>query len=245
MSKVIAFYGAPGSGKTTIAFKTAMELYHCTKDGNIVFLSPDITVPSIGLLFPNYDPKDIYTLSSVLDNTEMSPEILLKNAVTLKRMENFLCFGFKSGDTKYSFPQPDEKKIEELYSSLQDLAEYVFVDCTNDNADLISVKAKTDADIAVRIIQPLPKGVSWYASNSNSARKECETLFNVVNVNERDLFVPTEEVCTKLNSIAALVPYSLPVKKQMLDGELFSELADKAFNRKINQLVKKIIGDVP
>ena len=243
MSKVIAFYGAPGSGKTTIALKTAMEMYHCTKDGNIIFLSPDLAVPSIGLLFPNYDPDDVFTLASVLDNTEMSAEILLRNAVTLKNMQNFLCFGFKSGDTKYSFPQPDEKKIEELYASLQDLAEYVFVDCTNDNADIISLKAKSDADIAVRIIQPLPKGVSWYASNSTSPRKEGETLFNVVNVNERDLFVPTEEVCTKLNSIAALVPYSLPAKKQMLDGDLYSDLADKAFNKKINQLMKKIIGE--
>jgi len=74
MAKLMAVYGSPGSGKTTTALKLAMSAYIQTKDESVVFLSPDLTAPSMALLFPNYHPDEICSLSTVLDNTEISSE---------------------------------------------------------------------------------------------------------------------------------------------------------------------------
>lgn len=103
MAKLIAVYGSPGSGKTTTALKLAMSAYLQTKDESVVFLSPDLTAPSMALLFPNYHPDEICSLSTVLDNTEISSENILKNAVTVKTMKNFCCLGFKAGEKNTAF----------------------------------------------------------------------------------------------------------------------------------------------
>lgn len=241
MPKLIAFYGSPGSGKTSIALKTAMETYIQTKDEIIAFLSPDMTVPSIALLFPNYAPDEVMSLSEIFDNTAITNESLLKNAVTTKNMRDFCALGFKAGENRYSFPTPTPEKINSLFSALSDVAGYIFVDCTNDETDAISQKALAMADSVVRIITPDLKGMSWYSSNKNTDRNEGEDLFNVVSVTEKDLYLPTEEVCTKLNSVAAVLPYSRALKQQMLDGRLYEKLGDKAYTKKIISLAGKLI----
>lgn len=241
MPKFIAFYGSPGSGKTSIALKAAMETYIQTKDEIIAFLSPDMTVPSIALLFPNYAPDEVMSLSDIFDNTTITNESLLKNGVTVKTMKDFFALGFKSGENRFSFPTPTPEKINSLFSALSDVAGYIFVDCTNDESDEISKKALAMSDVAVRVISADPKGMSWYSSNKNSDRTEGENLFNVVNVTERELFLPTEEVCTKLHSIAALLPYSRALKQQMLDGRMYDRLSDRVYTKKIQSLVRKII----
>ncbi len=241
MPKLIAFYGSPGSGKTSIALKSATETYMQTKDEVIAFLLPDMTAPSIALLFPNYAPDEVVSLSEIFDNTTITNESLLKNAVTAKNMKDFFALGFKAGENRYSFPTPTPEKINALFSALTDEAGYIFVDCTNEKDDEISKKALAVADVAVRIITPDLKGMSWYSSNKNSDRTEGENLFNVVNVTERELHLPTEEVCTKLHTIAALLPYSRALKQQMLDGRMYERLNDKAYTKKIQNLLSKII----
>lgn len=241
MPKLIAFYGSPGSGKTSIALKTAMETYIQTKDEVIAFLSPDMTVPSIALLFPNYAPDEVVSLSDIFDNTAITNESLLKNGVTVKNMKDFFALGFKAGENRYSFPTPTPEKINSLFFALSDVAGYIFVDCTNDETDEISKKALAMADAVVRIITPDLKGMAWYSSNKNSDRAEGEDLFNVVSVTEKDLYLPTEEVCTKLHSIAALLPYSKALKQQMLDGRMYDRLSDKAYTKKIMSLAGKLI----
>lgn len=241
MPKLIAFYGSPGSGKTSIALKTAMETYIQTKDEVIAFLSPDMTVPSIALLFPNYAPDEVVSLSEIFDNTAITNESLLENGVTVKNMKDFFALGFKAGENRFSFPTPTPEKINSLFSALSDVAGYIFVDCTNDETDAISQNALAIADAVVRIITPDLKGMAWYSSNKNSDRTEGEDLFNVVSVTEKDLYLPTEEVCTKLHSIAALLPYSRALKQQMLDGRMYERLSDKAYTKKIMSLAGKLI----
>lgn len=241
MPKLIAFYGSPGSGKTSIALKTAMETYVQTKDEAVAFLSPDMTVPSIALLFPNYTPDEVVSLSEIFDNTAITSELLLKNAVTVKSMKDFFALGFKAGENRFSFPTPTPEKINSLFSALSDVAGYIFVDCTNDETDEISKKALAMADIAVRVITPDLKGMSWYSSNKNTDRTEGENLFNVVNVTEKELYLPTEEVCTKLHTVTAVLPYSKPLKQQMLDGRMYDRLNDRTYMKKLQSLVNKIL----
>ena len=141
MPKLIAFYGSPGGGKTSVALKAAMETYIQTKDEVVAFLSPDTIVPSIALLFPNYSPDEVVSLSEIFDNTAITSESLLKNAVTVKSMKDFFALGFKAGENRFSFPTPTPEKINSLFSALSDVAGYIFFDCTNDETDEISKKA--------------------------------------------------------------------------------------------------------
>lgn len=241
MPKLIAFYGSPGGGKTSVALKTAMETYIQTKDEVVAFLSPDTIVPSIALLFPNYSPDEVVSLSEIFDNTAITSESLLKNAVTVKSMKDFFALGFKAGENRFSFPTPTPEKINSLFSALSDVAGYIFFDCTNDETDEISKKAILTADKAIHVISPDLKGMSWYSSNKNTDRTEGENLLNVVNITERELYLPIEEACSTLNSVTDVLPYSKALKRQMLDGRMYERLNDRVYTKKLQSLVSKIL----
>ena len=52
MAKIISVIGSPGSGKATVALKLAQELYCSTSNGAVIYLSPSLKVPALGVLFP-------------------------------------------------------------------------------------------------------------------------------------------------------------------------------------------------
>ena len=124
MGKLIAFVGPPGCGKTSVAMKAAMETYCNTKSNRIFFLSPDLTVPILGLLFPTYAPDELNTLGIVIDNTDISIDNILKNSVTVKSMNDFGVLGFKTEENKSSFPDPTPEKLIDLFSVLKRNSEY-------------------------------------------------------------------------------------------------------------------------
>lgn len=59
----------------------------------------------------------------------------------------------KSGENRFSFETPADEKINALFSALADVSGYIFVDCTNDEADEISKRALVMAGVAVRVMR--------------------------------------------------------------------------------------------
>ena len=241
MGKLIAFIGPPGSGKTSVAMKSAIETYCATKSNQIVFLSPDFNVPSMGLIFPNYGPDDLYTLGNVYDTTDVTFETVAENAVTVKSMKDFLCLGFKTGDTRLSFPLPTEDTINDLFSVLIRNTSFTFVDCSDDNLDPVSETAVRLADLIVRVIPSDLKGIGWFSTNKYLHGSEGRHFLNVVTVTNKELYLPTDEICTKVGEVTTVLPYSRALARQMLDGSLYERLKDTGYNRKLKDLVTQII----
>ena len=241
MPKIIAFYGSPGSGKTTVAFKTALLTYSCTPEAKILFLSPDMTVPSIALLFPNYRPEEVLTLGQILDATDVGETAVFKNMVTVERKEDFACLGFKSGDNILSYPTPTDDKIDSLFRTLKGIADYIIVDCTDRSDDKISKRALLEAEVKFRVISADPKGMAWFSSMKTVPSFADDKAYNIVNTLEKDLFLATEEVCSTLGTVIAIMPYSKGIKQQMIDGRLYEDLKDRAYNNKLEHLLSKII----
>lgn len=241
MGKLIAFVGPPGGGKTSVAMKAAIETYCNTKSNRIFFLSPDLTVPSLGLLFPNYAPDELKSLGSVLDNTDIDIENVLRNCVTVKSMNDFGVLGFRADDSRFSFPEATPEKLNDLFSVLIRNSEYLFADCSDDGTDTISRRAAIAADMIVRVIPSDLKGMTWYSANKNAYGSDGKPFLNVVNVTEKDLYLPTDEICTKVGEVVTTLPYSRTLKQQMLDARLYERLKDGSFNRKLKSLLDRIM----
>ena len=238
---MIAVIGSPGSGKTTVTLKLAQELYCATTNGAVIYLSPSLKVPAIGVLFPNYTPDSIFSLGEMLDKTDIYEEDILNHLVTVKSMNNFGCLGYKAGENKYSFPVLTEDKVKSLFDVLHKMAGYVFVDCTEEENDLISQYALGIADEVILVLSPDLKSMVYLSSNESALGSHAERAVRVLNINENELYPPIDDVKSNIRNISFVLPYSKQIKGQHLDGLLYERAKDKKYRSELSKIVNTIM----
>ena len=240
MSKMIAVCGSPNSGKTTVALKIGQEIYSLTK-APVIFLSPDLSVPSMAYLFPNGKDSELFSLGAALDKTDIYVEDVLKETVGSRTMRNFGFLGFKLGENKYSYPRPTEDKVDQLLSVLKDLAEYVIADCTCDEGDLLSSAAKRDCDVAVRLYTPDIKCITYCASCVNQFVTVENKCIKVMNIPDNDVYFPIKESVAHFKDMDHIIPYEREIKKQMITGALSERIGNGKFRSEIEKIAKAVI----
>ena len=240
MGKMIAVCGSPNCGKTTAALKLAQEIYGLKKS-SVMFLSPDLNVPCMAYLFPNGKDTDLYSLGVALDKTDIYKEDVLKQTVNVKTMQNFGFLGFKLGENRYSYPRPTEDKITQLFAVRRDNADYVVVDCTCDHDDMVSSLAKRDCDIAVQMFSPDMKCISYYASCVNQFLLIEDKRLKVLNVMDKDIYVPIHETETHFKGMDFKLPYERMLKQQMITGTLSERLVNCKYRSEIERLAKAVM----
>ncbi|MBQ7725820.1 MAG: hypothetical protein IJT66_01610 [Clostridia bacterium] len=237
MSRVIAVYGSPESGKTVTALKLAQEIYE-RKKNRVLFVSPDLTVPMMGYVFPHCKASELYSLGEVLDRTDIGKEDILKQIVTVKTMENFGYLGFKAGENRYSYPHPTEDKIAQLFARLREIAEYIVLDCVSDPADFISAMCLKEADDCLQIISTDLKGMVYHLSNNAGITlKHRQT---VLNIKEKDIVLATEEIGAVFGKTDFTLPYSFALKKQTYTGTLSERLSDPKYRKAMKTVARAV-----
>lgn len=238
---MIAVIGSPGSGKTTVTLKLAQELYCATTNGAVIYLSPSLKVPAIGVLFPNHTPDSIFSLGEMLDKTDIYEEDILNHLVTVKSMNNFGCLGYKAGENKFSFPVLTEDKVKSLFDVLHKMAGYVFVDCTEEENDLISQYALGVADEVILVLSPDLKSMVYLSSNEGTLGSYADRAVRVLNINENELYPPVDDVKSNVRNISFVLPYSKQIRGQHLDGLLYERAKDKKYRSELSKIVNTIM----
>lgn len=241
MAKIIAVIGSPGSGKTTVTLKLAQELYCSTSSGVVIYLSPSLKVPSLGVLFPNYTPDSIFSLGTMFDKTDIYEEDILNHLVTVKSMQNFGCLGYKAGENKNTFAQLTDDKVKCLFDVLNIMAGYIFVDCTDEDNDLISQYALGMADEVLMVLSPDLKSMVYLSSNETLLGHNAERAVKILNVNENELYSPVDDVRTNVKNISYVLPFSKQIRGQHLDGLLYERAKDQKYRTELSKIVNKII----
>lgn len=240
MSKMIAVCGSPESGKTTAALKTAQELYY-GKKGSVIYLSPDTSVPAMTFIFPHCKDSDLFSIGKALDKTDIYKEDVMKQLVSVKTMLNFGFLGYKAGENKFSYPRPTEDKITALLRVMKEIADYVVVDCVSDADDLISRMAVNEADSVIQMVTPDLKCIAYYSSQAELFEDAADRSIKVMNIRDRDLYLPTEEVKSHFGNVQFTLPYSRPLKQQVITGTLSERLADRKYREQIAAIAKKVV----
>ena len=140
-------------------------------------------------------------------------------------------------------PEPTPEKVNDFFSVLTRNSEFVFVDCSDDSGNVFSNAALTKADVIVRVVTPDLKGMTWYSTNQNLYGSDGRIYFNVINVTDKELYLPIDEVAAKVGNISAILPYSRQLKQQMLDGSMYDRLKDGNYSRKLKPLVQAIMTE--
>ncbi len=242
--QVLAVWGSPGSGKTTVSIKLAK--YLADKHKNVLLLLCDMTAPMLPCICPPSDLECEKSLGSILAATHVTDSLIQQNCVTHKKISYLTMIGMLKGENVFTYPQYNAELATELIEHLRDIAPYVVIDCGSYIAnDILSAVALMEADSVLRLVNCDLKSVSYLSSQLPllkdkkwDADKQYKAASNI-KTNEA-----SENIGQVLGSVAFKIPHSGELENQALAGDLFRDLAlkdSRGFRKEIQKISKEII----
>lgn len=200
-----------------------------------------MNVPCLAYIFPNCKEAELYSVGVALDRTDIYREDVLRQMNHVKTMENFGFLGYKAGENSFSYPKATEDKILNLFSLLKELADYVVVDCAGNADELISSMAKSHADRLIQLITPDLKCMAYYSSNAGMFEMSASNRIKVMNIADKDLFLPITEVANHFKGVDFTLPFSKALKQQTITGTLSERLPDAKYRSVAAGIAKAVI----
>ena len=240
---VLAVWGSPGSGKTTVATKIAKHL--ADKKKNVALLLCDMTAPMLPCICSTSAIECERSLGSILAAAHVSETLVKHNCVTHKRLSYLTMLGMLQGENEYTYPPYSETQARELIDCLREIAPYVVVDCGSYIAnDILSAIALMESDAVLRLANCDLKSVSYLSSqlpllrdNKWDADKQYKTASNL----KPDQ--AAEHIGKVLGSVAFQLPHSAELEAQYLAGDLLEDMNMKD-SRTFRKEIEKICTEV-
>jgi MinD superfamily P-loop ATPase len=249
---VLAVWGSPNSGKTTVAAKVAKYLADHKK--NVVLVLCDMTAPmlpcicsSSSLECQKDSNRPFGSLGSILSATHVTDQIVKNNIITHKKMAYLTMIGMLKGENEYTYASYSRVQAEEFISSLRKIAPYVIIDCSSYIAnDILSAVSIMECDSLLRLSNCDLKSISYlssqlkllYSDQWNSS-KQYKVLSNVKPNHG------VEHMAGALGSIDFKLPYSEEVEEQYLSGNLLADMNlknSKEFRKEIEKIAEEVFG---
>lgn len=240
---MLAVWGSPGSGKTTVAVKIAK--YLADEKRNTVLVLCDMTAPMLSCVCPTSELESEHSLGSILAAAHVSAPLIKHNLVTLKKNNHLTLLGMKKGENEYTYPPYSEVQAKELLDGLRDIAPFVVIDCGSYIAnDILSAVALMEADSVLRLANADLKSVSYLSSQLpllRDSKWEAEKQYKVAS--DVKPWQAGEQIGQSLGSAAFTLPYSRELEDQYLAGNLLAELSlkdSRLFRREIEKIAKEV-----
>ena len=243
--QVLAVWGSPGSGKTTISVRLAK--YLADKKRNVVLLLCDMTAPMLPCICPPAELEYERSLGSILAATHVTDTLIRQNCVTLKKMSHLTLIGMLKGENVFTYPAYTKELAAELIDHLRDIAPYVIVDCGSCIAhDILSAVALLEADTVLRLVNCDLKSVSYLSSQLpllKDQKWDADKQYKAASdVKSNQAGEHIEQV---LGSVAFQIPHSSELENLALEGNLLGELAlkdSRPFRKEIEKISKEVFS---
>lgn len=98
---VLAVWGSPGSGKSTVAVKLAK--YLADKKKNVVLVLCDMTAPMLPCICPPSDLEFEKSLGSILSAVHVTEPLIKYNMITHKKISYLTMLGMLKGENEYTY----------------------------------------------------------------------------------------------------------------------------------------------
>ncbi len=242
---VLAVWGSPGSGKTTVAVKLAK--YLADKRKNVVLLLCDMTAPMLPCICPPSDLEYEKSLGSILAAAHVNEALIKHNMITHKKLSYLTILGMLKGENEYTYPPYSENQARELIENLREIAPFIIIDCGSYIAnDILSALALMEADSVLRLANCDLKSISYLSSQLpllRDSKWDADKQYKIgSNLKPQQ---GLDHISQALGSVAFKLPYSEELEGQYLAGDLFKDLSMKdsrPFRKEIEKIAKEVFG---
>lgn len=244
MSKIIAVWGSPSSGKTTTSAKIAFELANKTSQDTIL-LSNDCVTPTVPVFFPHlHKGDDIRSIGKVLQQPDIAQNDILDNCIVISKNIPLIIAGYNYSENVMTYPSFNMNKATELVLQLSQMAEFVVIDCTcNINNDELTKAALMQADIVIQLYKPEARSEVFFASQRSILANEnfsCNDFVKIMRMGISKKLQATSEM-QNIGNIKYTIPYSYSLTQQYECAEMFQSLADESYNKAIKKIIDEVI----
>ena len=244
-NKIIAIWGNPNSGKTTLSIKLALELEKMGK--SVMVIMAEANTPGISTILPFMDTKD-KSLGEVLSSVEVTQESILKKCMTLEKHKNIALMSYLHGENLRTYADYGKDRTLDFFILLRHLADHIIVDCSSYFHHALLTRAALElSDQVVRLTTPDLKAVSFFdalmpllAERKFGVEHHLKVLSNVKPQYPKDI------VASRFGGIGMELPYTSELENQHLEARLFENLTDKNslfYNMEVKKLVGVILGN--
>ena len=159
MAKIITVWGNPGSGKSVFCCCLAKTLT-AGKDKAII-ISADSATPMLPVWMPDRLLETSSSIGTVLSSLEINTAVIAARVAVLKDYPFIGLMGYAPGENPYSYPELKYDRIRLFLAEASRLVDYLILDCSSNMLNFFTPTAIEAADLAVRIITPDLRGLSY------------------------------------------------------------------------------------
>lgn len=162
-NQVLAVWGSPASGKTTMAVKLAR--YIASQKKNVILLLADMTAPPLPYICPASDIEEENSLGAILGAAHVDGNLIRQNAILHKKNEYLTMLAMLKGENAFSYAPYTETQARELIDELRKMCEYIIIDCTSSiTNDVLSAVSLIESDAVLRFVSCDLKSISYLNS---------------------------------------------------------------------------------
>lgn len=241
MGKLIAIWGAPNVGKTTLAVKLG-KLFSEEKKKTVFTVFADDTTPALPVLFPTKKADDMYSIGVPLSKVDITTKDIEANTVTVKSHQNYGFLGYKDGENRYSYAFADETKCAFFLNLLKSMCDFVIVDCTS-IPNTLSKVAMANADRVIRVVSPELKCICFYSSQLPIMADpfyQCDRHLIVLNEPQSDVFLPSDDIRSHFGKPFLKFPYCREIQVQSANGVLLDRIKNKKYNEQLRAVAYEL-----
>lgn len=115
-NQMLAVWGSPGCGKTTVASKLAMRLAMQKQD--VALLLCDMNTPMLPCICPPGELEEEHSLGSILAAAHVTENLVRHHCITHKKLRHLTILGMRKGENEYTYPQYEREQRSEIQFSL-------------------------------------------------------------------------------------------------------------------------------
>ncbi len=242
---VLAVWGSPGSGKTTVAVKLAK--YLADKKKNVVLVLCDMTAPMLPCICSPSELECEKSLGSILSATHVTEPLVKYNMITHKKMAYLTMLGMLKGENEYTYASYSKIQAQELIEALRKIAPFVIIDCGSYIAnDILSAVALLECDSALRLANCDLKSISYLSSQLQllqNSKWDTDKQYKVASNVKPNHSV--DHMAGAMGSVSFRLPYSEELEEQYLSGNLLADMTlknSRPFRKEIEKIAKEVFG---
>ena len=253
MKKVIAVFGSPHSGKSTLALAIAASLAVRKKD--VIVLSGDKVSPMLKVYAPLSDTPQSMSVGTLLMESDITEKAVTERIIIHSKCDRLGFMGMATGDNITTYPPRFiDERVASLFAILYRLCDYLVVDCSsNPMTDSITLRALEVAHVMVQLTTPDMVGLEFWRGMLGILKDErFKQARPVTAINPARPISPVAEIQKMhkplLGDIKYVFPYSHEVEDRMMAGRLVKWLGRKegiAFETMLEKLVSTQILHEP